>query len=54
MESCIVTKIPSSIVPLEKDVNGTIFDESWEYPTIVGVLMYLATNSCPNIAYAVH
>ena len=54
MESCNVAKPPSSIVPMVKDMDGTVFDESWEYPTIIDMLMYLSTNCRPIIAYDVY
>ena len=41
-------------MPLGKDVCGTVFDDSWEYPTIVGIIIYLATNSRTRITYVVH
>jgi hypothetical protein len=27
--------------------------ETWSYPSFVGMLLYLATNTCPNISFAV-
>ena len=36
------------------DKNGDIFEQDWEYETIVGVIMYLSTNTCPDIAFSVH
>jgi hypothetical protein len=35
-------------------VDGAPFIEDWEYASIVGMLMYLAANTRPDIAYAVH
>jgi hypothetical protein len=35
-------------------VDGAPLIEDWEYASIVGMLMYLATNTRPDIAYAVH
>jgi Reverse transcriptase (RNA-dependent DNA polymerase) len=29
-------------------------DESWDYASLVGMLMYLSCNSCPDIAFALH
>ena len=53
MEDCNPVLTPSSIVPLAIDKDGDVFEEDWEYATIVGMLMYLAKNSRPNIAYAI-
>jgi hypothetical protein len=39
---------------LGKDENGEPCSEPWSYASVVGMLMYLASNSQPNIAYAVH
>ena len=40
--------------PLGKDENGPRRIESWSYPSLIGMLLYLSTNSRPDIAYAVH
>ena len=47
-------KTPASTTPLGLDINGDSFNESWEYPVIIGMLLYLSQNSRPDIAYAVH
>ena len=54
MENWNPVPTPSSTVPLAIDADGEEFQEDWEYATIVGMLMYLAQNSRPDIAYAVH
>ena len=54
MSGCNPAKTPCSTTPLGKDVDGDSFSEDWEYPVVVGMLMYLATNSRPDIAYAVN
>ena len=46
--------------PAEKDPlgpglqNDPPHNEEWEYPMVVGCLMYLANNTRPDIQYAVH
>ena len=40
--------------PLGKDTDAAAFSEPWNYPTVMGMLMFLANNSWPDIAYAVH
>ena len=54
MENSNSVSTPSSTVPLGIDADGDNFDEEWKYATVVGMRMYLAQNSRPNIAYAVH
>jgi hypothetical protein len=45
---------PASTTAIGADRDGELFDEDWEYATVVGMLMYLAANTRPDIAYAVH
>ncbi len=45
---------PNTTQHLGLDVNGKKMEESWEYASIIGMLMYLANNTRPDIAYAVH
>ena len=47
-------KTPASTTPLGLDTDRETFNESWEYPVVIGMLLYLAQNSRPDIAYAVH
>jgi hypothetical protein len=54
MNTC--NKVSTSALPLTvgADLHGDPFDESWEYASIIGMLVYLAANTRPDIAYAVH
>ena len=45
---------PAEAKPLMKDKNGQPCAETWSYPSVIGMLMYLATNSRPDIAFAVN
>ena len=54
MEDCNSTRTPALTTPLGSDKDGSDFSDKWSYPTVVGMLMFLANNSRPDIAYAVH
>ena len=45
---------PACVGSLGTDIDGEPFNEEWEYASIVGMLMYLAGNSRPDIAFAVN
>ena len=45
---------PSALEPLGPDEYGESMNESWEYASIIGMLMYLANSTRPDIAHAVH
>ena len=45
---------PASTKPLGKDELGPGRKEHWSYPSVVGMMLYLASNSRPDIAFAVN
>ena len=49
-----LTTTPSSLTNLGIDKDGDTFRETCNYVTIMGMLMYLANNSRPDIAFVVH
>lgn len=49
-----VKHTPADSTPLGKDVDGASCCENWSYSSVVGMMMYLANNSRPDIAFAVH
>ena len=54
LQDCNPDKMPTSQKPLGTDKNCPEFAEQWSYSSVVGMLLYLAANSHPKIAYAVH
>ena len=53
MSECNPNWTPAIETPLTADVDGEEFNESWEYASVVGMLMYLV-NTRPDIQFAVH
>lgn len=49
-----VGTLPASTTLLSKDENGDPRKASWNYASVVGMLLYLSSNSRPDIAFAVH
>ncbi len=45
---------PASTTCLGKDENGPSRKEHWSYPSVIGMMLYLASNSRPDIAFAVN
>ena len=54
LEDCTKITTPSDTKALGKDENGDPAMERWSYASVVGMLLYLASNSRPDIAFAVH
>jgi hypothetical protein len=54
MNKCSLSKTPSASTPVAADVEGEPFDEKWEYASIIGMLLYIANNDRPVIAYSTH
>ena len=54
MDQASTKPIPAACEPLGTDANGEPFDEEWSYPAAVGMLLYISSNSRPDIQFAVH
>ena len=44
---------PAHLTALGLDSEGAPMQESWDYLSICGMLLYLSTNTRPDIAFAV-
>ena len=53
MSDCNSNHTPTTKEPLGTDEEGKHMSESWNYRSVVGMMLYLATNTRPDIAYAV-
>ena len=53
MTNCNGNFVPASQVCLGSDPDGPPMKEKWNYRSIVGMLLYLSTNTRPDISFAV-
>lgn len=54
MEDSRPVRSPTNGDAIGADLNGEPCSEDWSYSSVVGMMMYLATNSRPDIAFAVN
>jgi len=54
MDKATARTTPAAQEPLGSDKDGAPFAEEWSYPAAVGMLLYLASNTRPDIQFAVH
>jgi hypothetical protein len=45
--------VPATALALSSDPDGPAINENWSYTSVVGMLLYLSTNTRPDIAFAV-
>ena len=53
LQKCKPNVTPAATESLGIDPDGEPMKESWSYPSIVGMLLYLSCNTRPDIAFAV-
>lgn len=53
MTDCNPNWTPAIQQTLGIDPDGELMNEDWSYPSIVGMLLYLSTNTRPDISFAV-
>jgi Reverse transcriptase (RNA-dependent DNA polymerase) len=53
MRDCNPNWTPATQITLGIDPDGEPYNESWSYPSVVGMLLYLSTTTRPDITFAV-
>ena len=53
MEDCNPNWVSATPTTLGIIPDGEPMDEEWSYPSIIGMLLYLLTNTCPDITFTV-
>ena len=53
LQSCKPNLTPASQLALGRDDDGPRMTESWSYRSVIGMLLYLCTNTRPDISFAV-
>ena len=54
LEECRVKQTPANVAPLGSDPKGQERIESWGYASVIGMLLYVSSNTRPDIQFAVH
>jgi hypothetical protein len=48
---CYLAKSPAATSPVTADLQADPFNKTWEYASIIGMLMFISNNTQPDIAY---
>ena len=54
MTNATVQHTPAACDPLGSNKEGAPFDEAWSYQSAVGMLLYVCSNTRPDLQFAVH
>ena len=54
MQEATSRETPAVTEPLGSDKDGEPFDEEWSYPAVIGMLLYLSSNTRPDLQFALH
>ena len=54
MDMCAAKATPATQQPLGTNPKGKSREESWSYASVIGMLLYVASNTRPDIQFAVH
>jgi hypothetical protein len=54
MSECNTRGSPALSTPLGTDADGPRRKETWNYASVIGMMMYLSSNAHPEIQFAVH
>ena len=54
MKDCNPNATPALVTPLGTDLDGAPRQDAWNYASVIGMLLYLASSTRADIQYAVH
>ena len=54
MVDCHAKATPTALIPLGKNDTGPAWKENWSYSSVIGMLLYLVSNTHPDLAFTVN
>ena len=54
MVDCHSKVTPSTLTPLGANEHGKLHKELWSYSSVISMLIYLASNTHPDLAFSVN